>query len=356
MHRIPDLRPRVRTSRLVWGLFHLLASASGGVERQSGPVRNDEGNVVHGDVRGNLLQVGIVDGDVHLHENSPKVHVVTSRDPAPVFGAGAKVSVDGITYVVHDHLVAEDFAADGGAVHRRARVSSVRGRSSEFGWFRQVDDRDAVGAGRMLADEHALLCEYFPEASLQFHSDDRTTTLVTRWPGERSGRPSDSLHQLLGDGPGRDHSQASRWCTGLAGLCDSLGALHDRLLAHRALSPVALIARDDGRIVLRDLGLAAQAGRPGENPGEYQTPEQRRRGASGPGPWTDVHQVAAIAHLVLTGRVPHPTAPPPLRRWEPVVPEEIATVVDAALTSDPAGRPDIRSLGAALRLAQHHID
>lgn len=274
----------------------------------------------------------------------------------PVFGAGVEVSVGDLTYLVHDHMVAEEFAAGGGAVCRRARVSSVRGRPPGFGWFRQIDDRDGGGAGRTLVDEYALLREYLPDAPLQFHRDDRTTTLVTRWPGERSGRPSDSLHQVLGDGTGRDHGQTSRWCTGLAGLCDSLGALHDRGRAHRALSPAALIARDDGRIVLRDLGLAAQAGRAGENPGEYQTPEQRRRGAAGPGPWTDVRQVAAIAHLVLTGRVPHATAPPPLRRWEPAVPGEIATVVDAALAADPAARPDIRSLGVALHLAQHHMD
>lgn len=326
------------------------------MERQSEPVRTDEGNVVHGDVHGNVLQAGIIDGDVHLHENSPKVHVVTSRDPAPVFGAGTEVLVDDVTYVVHDHLVAEEFAAGGGAVHRRARVSSPRGTSAEFGWFRQVDDRDAVGAGGMLEAEHALLCEHSPEAVLQFHRDDRTTTLVTRWPGERSGCPSDSMHQLLGDGAWRDHGQTSRWCVGLAALCDSLGALHDRRRAHRALSPAALIVRDDGRLVLRDLGLAAQVGRTGENPGEYQTPEQRRRGGSGPGPWTDVRQVAAIAHLVLTGRVPHPTVPPPVRSWEPVVPEEIAAVIDAALAADPVGRPDIRSLGAALRLAKDHVD
>jgi hypothetical protein len=67
-----------------------------------------------------------------------------------------------------------------------------------------------------------------------------------------------------------------------------------------------------------------------------------------------VHQVAAIAHLVLTGRVPPFTAPPPVRSWEPAVPGEVAVVVDAALAPDPAIRPDIRTLGAALRLTQHH--
>jgi hypothetical protein len=295
-----------------------------------------------------------MEGELHLHENSPKVHVVATRDPVPVFGAGTEVSVGDRAYLVHDYLVAEEFAASGGAVYRQARVTPVGEGSSAFAWFRQVDDRDGTGAGRALADEHALLCDHFVDAVRQFHRDDRTTTLVTYWPGERSGRPSDSLHQLLD--AGGDHGQTARWCTGLAGLCETLGTLHDRELAHRALSPAALIARDDGRLVLRDLGLAAHAAVPGEHPGEYQAPEQRRRGPSRPGPWTDVRQVAAIAHLVLTGRVPHSTAPPPLRRWEPAVPEEVATVVDAALAAEITTRPGIRSLGAALGRTRHHFD
>ncbi len=320
------------------------------MERENEPKAAGSGNVVHGDVHGNVLQVGFLEGAVHVHENSPKVHVVTAREAAPLFGAGAEISVGNRAYVMHDHLLAEEFATTGGAVYRRARVSAVGGPSSVFGWFRQVHDRDGTGAGRALAAEHALLGEFAPGTALQFHQDDRATTLVTRWPSERSGRPSDSLHHVLGAG------HLSRWCTGLAGLCETVAALHDQGYAHRALSPDALIACDDGRIVLRDFGLAAEAGRVGEHRGEYQAPEQRRRGAARPGPWTDVYQLAAIAHLVLTGRVPHPTAPPPLRTWTPAVPGEIATVVDAALAADPVARPDIPSLAGALRSAEHHFD
>lgn len=310
------------------------------MERKDGPA--PAGNAVRGDVHGPVLQVGTVEGNVHLHQDAPRVHVVAAAAPAPVFGAGARVSVGGREYVVHDHLVEEFSSADGGVLYRQARVSSS---TRSPGWLRQVDDRDGTGAGRALADEHALLGAPDLPTAHQFHRDDRVTTLVTSWPRERSGRPSESLHQLLDDGPAGD--RANRLCTGLAGLCDTLAALHDRGHTHRALSPAALVARDDGRLVPRDLGLAAHAVRRGEHPGHYQAPEQRGRGT--PGPWTDVHQVAAIAHRILTGRPPRPAGPPPVRAWEPAVPEALAVAVDAALAPDPAARPGIRSLGTALR-------
>lgn len=303
---------------------------------------------MRGDVHGPVVQVGRVDGDVNVHHGLPVVHVVAAGPPVAVFGAGAELSVGGRTYLVHDHLVDETRATDG-AVHRQARVRSANG---QLGWLRQVDDRDGTGAGRPLAAEHALLRERGGDLPTvhQFHEDHRTTSLVTSWPRERSGRPSDSLHQLLDDGPVVDTAWASRWFAGLAALCATLGELHDRNLSHRALAPETLIARDDGRLALRDLGLAAQRSRPGENTGPYRAPEQHRRGASAPGPGTDAYQVAAIAYRIVTGSVPG-SAPPPLRTWHRAVSE----VVDAALEPDAGERPGILSLGDALRDAGHHI-
>jgi hypothetical protein len=315
-----------------------------------GVTRKDEravpGNAVHGDVYGPVLQVGALDGDVHVHHDAPTMHVVTTRWSTPAFGPGARIAVGDHDYLVHDHLVAEGVTDDGRARCRTARVSS---RGETLGWLRQVDDRAGTGAGRALADEHALLKQHVADLHdvLQFHCDDRSTTLVTVWPRERSGRPSDSLHELLDNGRASDG--AGRLCAGLAGLCDLLGALHDRGLAHRALCPAALLARDDGRLVPLDLGLAVHAARNGEHQGGYQAPEQSRRGT--PGPWTDVHQVGAIAHRVLTGRLPNPTAPPPVRAWEPAITESTAATIDAALAGEPTARPDIRALGAALRHA-----
>ncbi|MPZ83879.1 MAG: hypothetical protein GEV28_27195 [Actinophytocola sp.] len=303
---------------------------------------------MRGDVYGPVLQVGSVAGDVNVHRGSPVMHVVEAGEPVAGFGAGAQLSIDGRDYVVHDHLFAEARAADG-AVYRQARVSST----GDLGWLRQVDDRAGTGAGRVLAAEHALLTrEHIANlpSVLQFRDDHRVTSLVVSWPRERSGRPSDSLHQLLDDGPNVDTTRVSRWFGGLASLCTTLGELHGRNLSHRALAPDTLIARDDGRLVLRDLGLAARPGRPGENSGPYRAPEQHRRGPARPGPGTDVYQVAAIAYRIVSGSVPG-AMPPPVRTWHPAVP----AVIDAALVPDAAARPDIESLGAALRDARHHI-
>jgi hypothetical protein len=307
---------------------------------------DEQGNVVHGDVHGPLIQVGSVGGDVNVHHNSPVMHVVAGAPAAAGFGAGARLSIGDRDYLVDDHPVAEVPAGDG-SVHRQARVRSA----GDLGWLRQVDDRDGTGAGRDLAAEHALLTREriadLPTVR-QFHDDHRVTSLVVSWPRERSGRPCDSL--LLDDGPAVDAAWISRWFAGLATLCATLGELHDRDLSHRALAPGTLIARDDGRLVLRDLGLAARRGRPGENSGPYRAPEQHRRGPAGPGPGTDVYQVAAIAYRIVSGSAPG-AIPPPLRTWHPAIP----AVIDAALAPDVTARPGIESLGAALRDAGHHI-
>ncbi len=326
--------------------------------REDDPVQPDHGNpghgnVVRGDVHGSLVQARDI-GDVHVHQHSPKVHFVAPGEPVPVFGAGARVSVGERTYLVHDYLAAERPALRGAAVWRQARVSSVA-RTSVLGWLREVEDRDGSGAGRALAEEHTLLREHGADlpAVLQFHHEDRTTTLVVSWPRERSGRPADSLSEMLDPGPVRDRAWLARWCAGLAGLCATLAPLHDRGIAHRALSPDALVARDDGRLVLRDLGLAACAPRPGEHPGSYQAPEQRRRGPVPPGPPTDVHQVAAIAYRVVSGNSPPPAAPP---LNGPHLSGPFVAGVEAALALDPTTRPGIRSLELALRDAVSHTD
>lgn len=302
---------------------------------------------MRGDVYGNVLQVGSVGGDVNVQHCSPVMHVVGAAEAAAEFGPGAQLSVGGLDYVVHD-LVAESRTADG-ALYRHATVNSA----GDLGWLRQVDDRAGTGAGRVLAAEHTLLTRRhianLPTV-LQFHQDHRVTSLVVSWPRERSGRPSDSLSELLDDGPNVDASQVSRWFGGLATLCATLAELHGHDLSHRMLAPDALIARDDGRLVLRDLGHAARPARPGENSGPYRAPEQHRRESARPGPATDVYQVAAIAYRILSGSAPG-AMPPPARTWHPAVP----AVIDAALAADAAARPDIESLGAALRDAAQHI-
>jgi serine/threonine protein kinase len=145
--------------------------------------------------------------------------------------------------------------------------------------------------------------------------------------------------------------QLFRTLTGLAGLCATLATLHDHGVAHRCLAPAGIIALDDGRLLLRDLGLAGRGTEPGEGPAEYQAPEQRRQAQRQPGPETDVYQLAAVAYHLATGRPPLARTPLPVRAQAPGLPERAAVVLDAALVPEPSERPDVGVLGDALRAA-----
>jgi len=146
-----------------------------------------------------------------------------------------------------------------------------------------------------------------------------------------------------------------RFLGGLAGLCGTLAWLHDQGAAHRHLTPAGIIVLDDGRLVLRDLGLAARGPEPGEGPADYQAPEQRRQARYRPGPRTDVYQLAALAYHLVAGCPPLARTPLPVRAQAPGVPERAAVALDAALSPEPAERPDISALGGALRAASDDL-
>ncbi|MDQ3577710.1 MAG: serine/threonine-protein kinase, partial [Actinomycetota bacterium] len=247
---------------------------SGGVEQEDKPGKPPVINIVDGQVIGNVLQANNIYGGLHMYHDPVRVHVVVpaADEARRSFGGGARWEVDDRVYLLHDHLAEENFSAEGATVRRQARVAVLGDPHSRLGWFRQVEDRHGTGAGRVLADERDLLADAVENIPgiVQFHQDDRTSTLVTTWPRERSGRPCDSLDVLLDDRLTPDSGQLHRWCDGLAGLCEALGALHDRGITHRGLSPTAIVACDDGRFLLRDLGLAAHGIRIGEHRGDYQ--------------------------------------------------------------------------------------
>ncbi|PSL53270.1 hypothetical protein B0I31_10960 [Saccharothrix carnea] len=174
-----------------------------------------------------------------------------------------------------------------------------------------------------------------------------TTTLVTGWPETRSHRPCDPLDVLLPGGALRDPGVLARARRALAGLCTTLAALHAHRVVHGGLTPAGLLMLDDGTLQLRDLARIDPAAP------EYPAPEQLARAAAGP--WTDVYQVGAIAHHLLTGRHPSPHAPLPIRRWESDIPTDLAEAIDAALVADPSKRPNAAVLGARLRGPAHPI-
>jgi nucleoside phosphorylase len=245
-------------------------------------------------------------------------------------------------------------------VTRRQALARVLGRDrrSRFVWLRQVvasyGGPATEAALRALSDEHALLrgSGHGPGV-VHYGRRGDTATLALAWPlSRRSGTPCETLAELMPD----DAEPLGAWRSyrvlrGLIASYGTLGELHDRGLAHRALEPAALVLADDGGLLLRDLGLSATAPVPGEAPGAYQAPEQRRghRGRAGEhGVATDVYRLGALVHHLLTGSPPVPGMPSALPRLAGY-PFPGVEMLDAALAPDPRVRPGPPELIMALR-------
>lgn len=298
---------------------------------------------------------------------APAVVVVSPSagrsDDTAGWRGGAVVTVDGEACLLHDDPDApptETVSPDHSVVRRQAlaRLLPGPGHVARFVWLRQVEASyhgpGAEAALRALSDEHDLLRELGGGPGVvHYGRRGGTATLALAWPvSRRSGKPCETLAELVRDdteplGAWRSH----RLIRGLAASCRILGKLHDRGLAHRALEPAALVLGDDGSLFLRDLGLATTPPVPGEAPGPYQAPEQRRghRGRAGEhGAATDVHRLGALVHRLLTGSPPVPGMPSALPRLAGSPLPGVETV-DAALAPDPRDRPDLSALVVALR-------
>ncbi|MEU0395881.1 hypothetical protein ABZ208_24460 [Streptomyces sp. NPDC006208] len=301
--------------------------------------------------------------------SSSVVFVSAPTSPSPEierWRGGEEVEFPDGLYLLHDEYLEEHPSSDRSLIQRQAlaRRLDLTGQSaSRYVWLRQIEARrdtpEARAAKRALADEHQLLARLrqriggLPGTS-SLTSHGRTDVLAVGWPVSRTtGAPCQTLHAALGrEGEPVDPWRQHRLLHGLAGLCGTLAALHDHGVTHRCLGLSAVIAHDDGRLVLRDLGLATRPPRPGEGPAEHQAPEQRRRASrERPGAWTDVHQLGAVAYRLITGHLPLPGTPLPLRAHVPDVPEPVDRAVRAALAQDPSERPAPRAFGAALRSA-----
>jgi hypothetical protein len=298
--------------------------------------------------------------------HEPGDPVVVSAVPAGEVGgwlAGAEVTVGDDTYLLTGASLAEEPAPDRSAVRRRARALPVARSGAEadgYVWLRQVSltpgpGRPLPAAADALARERDLLAQLCAvpgiPLTVDFALDGPTTSLILDWPLSPVDRgPCESLDAWLGE-PVTDPWVVSGLVAGFSHLVGSLERLHRLGASHRDLAPEAVLVLDGRRFGLRDLGLAGVDPRPGEGPAQHQAPEQRRRGRSAPGPATDAYQVAALCHHLVTGHPPHPTSPLPLAVAAPVLPAGLAGMLDACLVDQPEHRPDLVTLGAALRNA-----
>lgn len=128
--------------------------------------------------------------------------------------------------------------------------------------------------------------------------------------------------------------------TVLIPLAQALDHVHGRSLVHGDISAGNVMFDADGRPLLIDLGVASLLGwqRAEDATAGFADPSTTAQGRHEPA--GDVYSLAALAWFALTGQVPQgPGLRPPLLTLAPQVPLELADLLDAALSADPADRP-----------------
>ena len=128
--------------------------------------------------------------------------------------------------------------------------------------------------------------------------------------------------------------------------------LHDAGVAHGAVSPEHMWVAPTGRIWLLGWQWAIpRADLPnGVAPDRRWTPTAPEWAVGGiwaPTPASDQWQLAATCFAALTGELPPPSDPPPLRLVRPDVPQSVASALDRALAENPGERH--RSIVSLLR-------
>ena len=141
-------------------------------------------------------------------------------------------------------------------------------------------------------------------------------------------------------------------------LAEALGYAHDQGVVHRDIKPANLLLDHRGDVWVADFGMADVQGEAGltltgDLPGtlRYMSPEQARGRRALIDRRTDIYSLGATLYELLTLRQAVAGAdrqeilsriledePPPIRRINPAVPVDLATIVAKALAKDPSGR------------------
>lgn len=225
------------------------------------------------------------------------------------------------------------------------------GATEGHAWVRRSEAPPGTGRLRAaLADESALLLDlpalHGLPSLLGVEMTAEAISVVTAMPSPLT------LHDgLTRTRPIPAHDELILLARVLPHLGAALGALHDRGLAHRALTPGTILMPEPGTVLLRDLGLATIPPRAGERDDRHHAPEQSA-GATPPGPPSDVHRLARILYELVTGRPAgwrgRHVAPSVLN---PAVTTACDELFHRALDADPARRPGVRAFAAGLRTA-----
>ncbi len=161
----------------------------------------------------------------------------------------------------------------------------------------------------------------------------------------------------------------------LISVCNAIAFAHSRGIAHRDLKPANIMVGDFGETMVMDWGISLDVREPrpeqplGPHKDDatgpagtpcYMAPEQAEARNRDIGPWTDVFQLGAMLHEVITGAPPHKgaqlmdvlhaasRAEPPT--YDDDVPSALQAICRQAMARDPADRfADAAAFLAALR-------
>ncbi|TNF24207.1 MAG: hypothetical protein EP329_25450 [Deltaproteobacteria bacterium] len=148
-------------------------------------------------------------------------------------------------------------------------------------------------------------------------------------------------------------------------LTAGLHALHAAGKIHRDIKPSNVLVANDGRVVLVDFGLIADASLPNDAPDDaivgtigYMSPEQAASAAvEAPSDW---YGVGCVLYELLTGRLPHEgtplqvlldkqrTEPEPVGQIVSDLPSDLEALCMALLQFEPCERPDAAEVMALL--------
>ena len=157
-------------------------------------------------------------------------------------------------------------------------------------------------------------------------------------------------------------------------LARALQHAHDHGVIHRDLKPANLLLTPDSDLKLADFGIARLFGNTRltsagglVGTAEYMAPEQ----ADGRGitPQCDLYSFGGVLFAMLAGRPPfwggslpeilqlhRFAAPPPVSRFAPDVPSELAEIIARLLSKDPAARgTNARVVGKQLSALEHAL-
>ncbi len=197
------------------------------------------------------------------------------------------------------------------------------------------------------AQNAAKLSDSYIVAVYDFGQDKGRPYIVMEWV------PGSDLRSVISEEGKITIGQAVRYAIQI---CSAVGAAHRAGIVHGDLKPGNILITSNKQAKVTDFGLARALGESAMDEGEvvwgtpaYFAPEQ----ASGSQvlPATDVYAIGIILYEILTGHVPFVgvddqdvarkqlyEAHVPVDRINPVIPEPLARIVDAAMAKNPNER------------------